>query len=135
MALQFSAGARNGQLDSIETTVGTAAVLKMFTGAAPADCATANSGTELASWTLAADWAGAASAGTKAFSNTPLEATAVGSGTAAHFRLYASDGTTCHMQGTVTSTGGGGDMTVDNTNIATDQQVNITAFTLTAPGA
>jgi hypothetical protein len=39
------------------------------------------------------------------------------------------------MQGTVTATGGGGDMTLDNTSFAVGQQVNITSFTLTAGGA
>jgi hypothetical protein len=39
------------------------------------------------------------------------------------------------MQGTVTATGAGGDMQLDNTNIATGQQINITTFTITAGGA
>ena len=39
------------------------------------------------------------------------------------------------MQGTITATGGGGDMTVDNTSVTAGQTVNITAFTITAPGA
>jgi hypothetical protein len=54
-------------------------------------------------------------------------------GIAAHFRI--KQGATCHLQGTVTATGGGGDMTLDNVTIATGQQVTITAFTLTAGGA
>jgi hypothetical protein len=39
------------------------------------------------------------------------------------------------MQGTITASGGGGDMTLDNVSIATGQTVNVTGFTLTAPGA
>jgi hypothetical protein len=39
------------------------------------------------------------------------------------------------MQGTITATGSGGDMQLDNTNIALGQQINITAFTITAGGA
>jgi hypothetical protein len=35
----------------------------------------------------------------------------------------------------VTATGGGGDMTLDNTSIASGQQVTITSFTITAGGA
>jgi hypothetical protein len=35
----------------------------------------------------------------------------------------------------VTATGGGGDLTLDNTSLATGQDVLITGFTLTAPGA
>ena len=63
------------------------------------------------------------------------DASADATGTAAHFRLYASDGTTCHMQGTVTVTGGGGDMTLDNVSITSGQTITITSFTLTAGNA
>jgi hypothetical protein len=35
------------------------------------------------------------------------------------------------MQGTVTATGGGGDMQVDNVSFAAGQQFTVTAFTLT----
>ena len=56
-------------------------------------------------------------------------------GNAGHFRIYQSNGTTAHMQGSITATGGGGDMTLDNINIAVAQVVTVTGFTLTAPGA
>jgi len=135
MTLQYSTSLRNALLDQIETTVGTAAQLSIRTGAPPATCATADSGTELIRYTLASDWAAAASSGSKSFNNTPLTGAATGTGSAEHFRLYASDGTTCHMQGSATATGGGGDMTLDNVSIATSQTVNVTTFTLTAPGA
>lgn len=135
MALQFSAGVRNAILDVIETTIGAAAVLKIRSGAAPATVATADSGTVLATLTLPSDWMAAASGGSKAKSGTWEDTSADATGTAAHFRLYASGGTTCHMQGTVTATGGGGDMTVDNVSFAAAQAFTITGFTLTAPGA
>lgn len=132
MALQFSVGVRNGMLDSIETTIGTSAVLKIRSGSAPADVATADSGTVLATLTLPSDWMAAASSGSKAKSGTWQDASADATGTAAHWRLYASDGTTAHAQGTVTVTGGGGDMTVDNTSFASGQSFTVTTFTLTA---
>lgn len=135
MALQFSASVRNAILDVIESTIGATAVLKIRSGAAPATVATADSGTVLATLTLPSDWMAAASGGSKAKSGTWEDTSADATGTAAHFRLYASDGTTCHMQGTVTATGGGGDMTVDNVSFASGQAFTITAFTLTAPGA
>ena len=56
-------------------------------------------------------------------------------GTAGHYRIYASDGTTCHDQGTVTLTGGGGDLTVDNTSFAAGQAFSVTQFTKTAGNA
>ena len=135
MALQFSTSYRNALLDQLETTAGTSAKMMIYTGAVEANCAAAASGTLLAQYNLASDWAANAASGAKALSSLPLSVAASAAGTAAHFRLYASDGTTCHMQGTVTATGGGGDLTVDNTNIANGQQVQITGFTLTAPGA
>ncbi len=135
MALQFSASVRNALLDAIETAIGTAARVKIRSGAAPATCATADSGTVLADITCPSDWMAGASGGSKAKSGTWQDTSADATGTAAHFRVYASDGTTCHMQGTVTATGGGGDMTVDSTSFTSGQSFTITTFTLTAPGA
>ena len=131
MAVQLSTAVRNARLDAIETAIGVSAVLKIRTGAPPANCGAADSGTVLASITCPSDWLAAASGGSKAVSGTWQDASADATGTAAHFRLYASDGTTCGMQGTVTITGGGGDMTVDNTSFATGQVFNVTSFTLT----
>lgn len=131
MAVQLSTAVRNARLDTIETTIGVSAVLKIRTGAAPATVAAADTGTVLATLNLPSDYLAVASGGTKAKSGTWEDASADATGTAAHFRLYASDGTTAHMQGTVTVTGGGGDMTVDNTSFAAGQQFTVTAFTLT----
>jgi hypothetical protein len=133
MAFQFSAGARNGALDAIETAAGTTPTLTIRTGSVPANCAAARSGTVLATLVLPSDWLTAASSGSKALSGTWQDAAADAAGTAAHFSI--DQGATCHIQGTVTATGGGGDMTLDNTSIGVGQQVTITAFTLTAGGA
>jgi hypothetical protein len=73
----------------------------------------------------------AASAGSKAKLGTWDDTSADNSGTAAHFRIYAFDGVTCGLQGTVTLTAGGGDMTLDNTAIVAGQYITITGFTLT----
>jgi hypothetical protein len=135
MAFQFSTAARNAALDAIETAAGASAILRIRSGAAPASCATADSGTVLATMNLPSDWLAAASGGSKAKSGTWEDTAADAAGTAAHFRIYASDGTTCHIQGSVTGTGGGGDMTLDNVSIAVGQQVTITSFTLNAGGA
>lgn len=135
MALQYSVAVRNAQLDAIETTIGTGAVLKIRTGAAPANVATADSGTVLATLTLPTDWMAAASGGSKAKSGTWEDTSADDTGTAAHWRLYASDGTTCHAQGTITATSGGGDMEVDNTSFASGQSFTVTTFSITAGNA
>lgn len=135
MAVQLSVAVRNARLDAIETTIGTSAVLKIRTGAQPANCATADSGSVLATLNLPSDWMAAASSGTKAKSGTWEDTSADGAGTAAHWRLYASDGVTCHAQGTVTATGGGGDLTVDNTSFAAGQAFTITAWSFTDANA
>jgi hypothetical protein len=131
MTTQYAASAANAMLDAFETDVGASAVLAIFTGAQPANCAAADSGTELARCALPSDWMAAASGGSKAKSGTWEDTAANGTGTAAHYRIYASNGTTCKQQGTVTATGGGGDMTVNNTSFATGQAFSVTGFTLT----
>lgn len=131
MTLQFAVSTRNARLDAIETDAGTSAIMKLRSGAVPASCAAADAGTVLAELALPADWMAAASGGAKAKSGTWQDAAADAAGTIGHFRVYKSDGSTCQMQGTVTATGGGGDLTVDNTNVAVGQVVTITGFTIT----
>lgn len=135
MALQLSVRLRNAGLDAYETTTGASAILKIRSGAAPASTASADSGTVLATLNLPTDWMANASNGSKALSGTWQDISADASGTAGHFRIYASDGTTCDWQGTITASGGGGDMTLDNTNIALGQQITVTGFTITAGNA
>lgn len=135
MAIKMSVAVRNGMLDAIETAIGTTAVLKLRTGAPPTNITDADSGTVLVTMTLASDWMNAASSGSKTFLGTWSDASADASGTAGHFRLYASNGTTQHIQGTVSVTGGGGDMTIDNVVITAAQLVTVTGFTLNAGNA
>lgn len=135
MALQLSTSVRNAMLDAIETTTGTSAIIEIRTGSPPATCATADSGSVLVTYNLASDWAAAASSGSKALSSTPISGTAGATGTAGHFRLKDSGGSTCHAQGTITASGGGGDMTVDNTSITSGQAVNITSLSFAQSGA
>lgn len=130
MALQLSVAVRNARLDAIETTISTSPVMKIRTTSVPANCAAADAGSVLATLTLPVDWLAAASSGSKALSGTWQDTSADATGTAAHFRIYDSGGSTCHIQGTVTATGGGGDMTVDNTSFATGQAFSVTTFVL-----
>lgn len=133
MALQFSTAVRNARLDAIEAAIGASAVLKIRTGAPPTNCGTADAGTVVATIALPADWMGAAAAASKAMSGTWSDSAADAAGTAGHFRVYANDGVTCHIQGTVTATGGGGDMELDNTVFAVGQAFSITSFTINEP--
>jgi uncharacterized cupin superfamily protein len=131
MAIQVSVPVQNARLDAFETTAGVSAILKIRVGTQPANCAASDTGTVLALLSLPADYMAAASSGTKAKSGTWEVLSAAASGTPGHFRIYASDGTTCHMQGSVIFTGSGGDMTLDTTTVTAGQKVTITTFTLT----
>src|SRR5437868_6497758 len=118
MSIQLSVLVRNARLDAIETQVGTLPILELRSGAAPADCSAAPSGSLLVQQALPSDWMTAAALGVKGKNGT-WSFTGVGAGTIGHFRIYDSGSPSqCHIQGSVTATAGGGDMTVDNTNIA-----------------
>ena len=134
MSVQYSTAVRNAIVDAIPTAMGANMILRFYTGTQPANCATAEAGTLLASWTLSSGW-NASSGGSKSLAAVPLSATGASTGTVGHYRFYDSTGTTCHEQGTVTNTGGGGDMTIDNNSIVSTQTVQITGYTKTAPGA
>lgn len=134
MTLQYAVLLRDAQLDVIETHIGTSPILEIRSGAPPANVAAADTGTVLATLTLPSDWMAAASSGAKAKTGTWEDLSADATGTAGHFRLKTS-GAVAKMQGTVTITGGGGDMTVDNTSFAAAQAFTVTAFTITAGNA
>lgn len=129
MAIQLSETVRNARLDAIETAIGNSAVLKIRDGAVPANVAAADTGNALAVLNLPSDWMLAAATGQKAKSGTWEDLTADLGGTATYFRIYASDGTTPHIQGTCGI--GTGDLQLDNTNIQQNQKVTVTGFTLT----
>lgn len=135
MAIQLSVAVRNARLDAIESTIGTSAKLRLYTGSMPADCATAASGTLVAEMSLPSDWMAAASSGSKALSGTWEDVNANAAGTVGYFRILDSGGTNTGIQGTVTISGGGGDMTLDNNVVALNQKITITSFTLTDANA
>lgn len=133
MALQFSGSVRDAQNDSIESTIGTTPHLHVFTGAQPANCAAADSGTDLVDITLPSDWMAASSGGVKAKSGTWSGTASAGAGaTPGHFRIKETTNTTTHMQGSAAI--GSGDMNFDGT-ITSGQTVTISTFSITAGGA
>jgi hypothetical protein len=131
MAIQFSVAVRNARLDAVETTIGTSPTMEIRSGAVPANCAAADSGTVLATVTLPSDWLAAASSGTKDFLGTWQDTSADASGTAGHFRIKQSS--TCHMQGTCGTSGA--DMIFVTTSLTATQPFQVTAFTLTEGNA
>lgn len=135
MAFQLSVNTRNATLAAIEAEVGENPIITISAGSVPANCGTANTGTVVATMVLPTSWLSDPTLGSVTLSGTWQDLSADASGTAGYFRLHNNAGTVCHMQGSISATGGGGDMQLDNTNIATGQQINITAFTITAGGA
>ena len=130
MSFQYSVSVNNARLDAIETAIGASAILKIRTGAAPANCAAADSGTVLATVSLPADWMAAADSASKAKSGTWQDASADATGTAAHFRIYDTTGVTCHIQGTygLVAT----DMIGDSVSLTAGQSFTVNTFSITA---
>lgn len=135
MATQRSTAVRDAMNDAFESAVGTAPTLEIRTGAPPANCAEADSGSLLCSITLPSDWLTASSGGSKSRSGT-WQANASGSGDAGHYRI--KQGGTCHEQGTAGGTDPGtADMVLQQTGpgIVSGQQVTISSYTATVGGA
>ena len=134
MTLQYSTAARNARGDALTTQIGSNGLLRWYSGTLPANPAAGIGGaTLLAELPASATFAPACSNGVLT-ANAFTGANAVGSGTATFFRVYKSDGVTCVIQGTITQTGGGGDMTLDNTNIVSGQACTENSFVITGNG-
>ena len=131
MALKYSTTLRNAQLDAITTAVGTSGILRIYSGTRPANVAAAITGTLLAELVCnASAFAAAASGGVLTANAISNDSSANGSGTASHYRLWKSDGTTAVIDGDVSTSGA--DLNLDNTSITTGQVVSVTSFTITA---
>lgn len=127
MPLQVDVATRNARADAVETTWGATPVLKIFSGAMPANCAAANSGTQLVNMTLPADAMAAAGSGAKAKQGV-WSVVASATGAPGYFRVYSSDGVTCRMQGEVTAVGGGGVMTITDMTLESGSTVTVNTF-------
>ena len=134
MAVKLSVAVRNAVVTQIETVIGTSPRLILYTGSGPANTTVAATGTVIATFILPADWLTDASAGVKQLNGT-WSTTASATGTVGYYRIWDSSVTTCHEQGSVTITGGGGDLTIDNINAANGQTITMLTKTYTAGGA
>lgn len=124
MAFQYSATLRTNQVGQIQSTISTGGTLKIFSGAEPANCASADPTGLLVTINLPSTFL-TSSGGATTIAGT-WSANASAGGTAQSFRMYDTGGT-CHIQGNVTS-----DLVLNNTNIASGQTVTVTSFTVTA---
>lgn len=139
MAISLNTPLRNYILDQMNAAFD-GGKLRIYSGSKPATSNLAPTGTLLAEMT-AADFFAAAASGSIALNAALTDASADGTGTAGWFRLSESgdtdalDGDFHRLDGTVTATGGGGDMTLDNASITTGQNIQITGLTVTMPAA
>lgn len=141
MSLTINDTARNTLLDSGFQTTFNSGTLAIYSGTKPATANLAPTGTLLVAITLPADAFAAAASGAIAKAGTWEDASADATGTAGYFRLKASgdtdalDAAFARIDGTVTATGGGGDLELDSVSITAAQSVTINSFTVTAPAS
>jgi hypothetical protein len=133
MTVQVADAVANAMIDAWETVIGASPIMRLRTGAQPANVAAASTGTVCATLVLPADWMANAATRAKALLGTWQDLQADAAGLVAHYEIVKADGTTRMEQGSVTITGGGGDLTLDNPQLALNQQVNITSFARSFP--
>lgn len=129
--LKYPAALKNARLDAITTRAGTSALLKIYDGTQPATADTAVSTQNLlATLTCnASAFAGAASGGVLT-ANAVTTANASASGTATWFRLFASNGTTVVMDGSVGT--GTNDLVLTTAALVSGSPVSVTSWTITS---
>jgi hypothetical protein len=142
MATRISTAARNAACDGVVdlVDVGGPGFIRIYTGAQPAGPDTVPSGTLLAEFTLSNPAFTAAVAGVATLDVTPaLTDTGITDGTAGWFRMLtaaeaAGDGQGV-LDGSVTATGGGGQLELNTVTISTGVDVEITSGTVTMPAS
>lgn len=139
MAIAHSTGLKNFNLDSgWKTAMNTTGVIDIYTGSAPGPDA-AVTGTLLGTLGLAATAFGAAASGVSTAGAISSDTSADATGTAGYWRMRLSGDATGisttlkRLEGTVTATGGGGDMQLNSVSIALGGTIALTAMTYTHP--
>lgn len=123
MALTHAAATRNSLADLIDTLVNTGAGTAVLRVRAIA--------VTVADISLANPAFGAASAGIITLAGVPLSAIASATGDLDNFQIINRNGDLIYS-GTITATGGGGDLTVNNISVNMGQEVAITSLTYEA---
>lgn len=131
-----AAAACNGVVDLLDAGAG-AGYIEIRTGSQPATVGTAASGTLLGTLTLSKPAFGNATSASPAVATAAAitsDSSADATGTAGWFRAYDSAGTAI-IDGSVTATGGGGDLTLDSTSIVAGGTIAMTSWTVSHPTA
>jgi len=131
MGFRLAVAARNAAANAAIDLLD-AGTIKIYTGAQPTNPDTAiGAVTLLATFTLADPAFSTAVAGVKTIDATPtLETVGVAAGTAAWFRAADSTGAAV-CDGTVSATGGGGNLEINTTTVSVDLALSITGGTVT----
>lgn len=137
MAINLSTATQNAIANAVvalmDADVG-AASIQLRTGASPG-ANNAATGTLLATLAFNDPSFAAAVLGVATMDNTPvLSTTGVAAGTAGYFRITDNSGDVI-FDGTITVTGGGGDLEMNTTTISVGLTVEITAGTITEPAS
>ena len=125
--LKYSTTLKNARLDAITTAAGANAKLSVYSGTQPAACGTAT--TQLVQLPMNATFAPAASGGVLTL-NSITTTNASATGTATWMRVWKNDGTTCVMDGDVSTSGAA--LNLSSTAITSGQPVSVTSFVITA---
>jgi hypothetical protein len=134
MTLGINVTTRNAMLDAITARAGASAILRFYSGSRPGTGGTET--TLLAQLTCNATFAPAASSGVLTLNAISPATSAAATGTATWFRIYASNGTTHVLDGSVSTVAAGtGDCQLDSTSIVLGGTVAISSATVTAPNA
>lgn len=131
MTVRIGSNAQNAAVSAV-TALLNSGTIQVRTGTQPATVGTAATGTLLATLGLSATAFGAASAGSAAANAITGDTSADATGTAGWFRAYTS-GSTGVIDGSVTASGGGGDMTFDSVSFVAGGTVNLTGWTFSQP--
>ncbi|MGW5556858.1 hypothetical protein ACWER9_06500 [Micromonospora sp. NPDC003944] len=137
MATRISTAARNAAAGAIAGLLDAGAgagTIKVYSGSQPATGDTAESGTLLATFTLADPAFSSASSGVATLAGTPRSTTGVGAGTAGWFRAEDSTGANV-LDGSVTAAGGGGELELSTTTISVGLTVELTSGAVTMPAS
>lgn len=137
MAIRLATATVNAKCDAAVDRIDggpAAGTIKIYTGTQPATANDSASGTLLATFTLADPAFSAASAGVATLLGTPRTTTGAAAGTAGWFRAADSTGATV-FDGSITTSGGGGQLILNTTTVSVGVQVEITGGSYTQPAA
>jgi hypothetical protein len=126
MAISIAATSKTNRMAAVNTDLGTGGTLKIYSGTPPASAdAALGAAVELVSLPQ-----GTYTASSGQLTCSFTAATVSTGGTASFFRLVKAGGSTCIVQGTVTATGGGGDMTFSTVSFVTSATITLSSFVI-----